>query len=394
MILGILYFNYYKAGDTITYFNIFESLSKLCSSDIKSYMKLIFFAKIPSGLESEFQIANQPRAFTFVRIVSPFCVLSGNNYWILSIYLSLFSFAGLWVLSNTLLRFYKLKPLAVMISFFIFPSVVFWSAGIMKESLIIGTMCIIISLVLNLVHKKNRLTIIVISLLTAFSLVLLYIKFYYFAALFAVLIPYSIIKYFSIKGNKNIFQISKSFRIIFLFLFIISMSFLVSLAHERLHIDTLAETLFLNYTRTIEKSNGNNMYIFEALTSSGKSFLPHTFQALSYGLFGPFLWQCKNLLSLFSGIEDTILLVFFITFLLSNLKKEKINKTDIEEVSVIIYVSILAITMAFASPNWGSLVRYKVGYLPFFLLLILNNNPVIDQLEKRWSFGNLREKKS
>ena len=60
----------------------------------------------------------------------------------------------------------------------------------------------------------------------------------------------------------------------------------------------------------------------------------------------------------------------------------------------IIYVSILAITMAFASPNWGSLVRYKVGYLPFFLLLILNNNPVIDQLEKRWSFGNLREKKS
>jgi hypothetical protein len=171
------------------------------------------------------------------------------------------------------------------------------------------------------------------------------------------------------------------------------MSLIVSFAHEKLRLNALSESLFLNYEGTISKSHGNNTYIYEGLNSSPISFLPHIPMALLYGLFGPFLWHCKNLLALVSGIENTILLIFFITFLLSNLKKEKIGKIDIEEISLIIYVSVLAITMAFASPNWGSLVRYKVGYLPFFLLLILNNNPVIYQLEKRWNVLNLAEKK-
>ncbi len=393
--LGVIYFNYYKAGDTVDYFNALEFLSRLCYSDIKSYTKLILFSEASAELASKLKMMHyyHPRAFIFIRIISPFYILSGNNYWFLSIYLSLFSFLGLWILSNTLLRLYKIKPLAIMVSFFIFPSVVFWSAGIIKESLIMGMLCILVSILLNLVHRSGKFNIVKLGCLLVFSFLLLYIKFYYFAVLFAVLIPYGIIKYLSNKEG-SILQSEKLMRILFLFFVIIFMSFIVSRVHEKLHIDTLAEALFLNYETTIERSHGKNVFLFEGLNASPLSFLRSTPLALSYGLFGPFLWQGQNLLGLISGIENMVILIFFLVFLLSNYNKEKINKIDIEETALIIYISTLAMTMAFASPNWGSLVRYKVGYLPFFLLLILNNNPVIYLLEKRAGFLNRVEKKS
>jgi preprotein translocase subunit Sss1 len=391
--LGVLYFNYYKEGDTISYYNVLELFSKIGYLDVKNYLKLVFFSEIPVGFENQLQIINQPRVSLFIRVISPFYILSGSNYWLLSIYLSLFSFSGLWILSNTLLRLYKIKSWAIMIAFFICPSVVFWSAGFLKESLIIGIMGFLVSTLLNLIDRRMHFSSMKFILLLLFSYILLYIKFYYFAALFAILIPYGIVKYFSgIKGS--ILQSKKSLRILCLFLIIIFVGFIISLAHEKLRIDTLAESIFLNYDSTLKASHGKNVFIFEGLNSNPASFPAHIPTALSYGLFGPFLWQCQNLLALFCGIENTVILIFFITFLLTNMKKEKMNKIDIEEISLIMYVSILAITMAFASPNWGSLVRYKVGYLPFFLLLILNNNPVIYLIEKRWNFLNRAEKKS
>jgi len=210
--------------------------------------------------------------------------------------------------------------------------------------------------------------------------------------LVAVIVPYCLVKYYSFKNG--IKKISTKYQIIALILLILCAAVASSFLNPYLNLNVIAEGLYINYKATLKNSTELNAYTFNGLSTSPFSFIPHIPQALSYGIFGPFLWQCKKIISLISGIENTILLILFISFLLSNFKKDKLSKIGIEEISLSIYVLVLAIFMAFASPNWGSLVRYKVGYLPFFLLLILNNNPAITQLARKLKVLNFSEKKS
>jgi hypothetical protein len=391
LILGVLYFSYYKYGDTVSFCGYLDFLDELFYSNPKDYARLIFFGEISHGLENVPLDFRDMRVFIFIRIISPFYILSSSNYWILSVYLSLFSFFGLWILSNTLIKLYNLKPLVIVISFFTFPSVVFWSSGVIKESLTIGIMCIIISLILNLATRQGHFSILKFVVLLCFSYVLLYMKFYYFVVLFAVILPYGFVKYFY--NTVEVLRINKSYRISLFISLLLVMAIVASFAHPLININIIFETLYLNYQTTLGLTDFNT-YTFEGLSSNPASFISHIPKALSYGIFGPFLWQCKNLITLLNGLENTLLLILFITFLLTNFRKEKLMKIDIEVISLVVYVSTLAIFMAFASPNWGSLVRYKIGYLPFFLLLILNNNPIIFQLERVFSFLNRSEKKS
>ena len=387
LILGIIYFKYYGYGDTNSYYHDLELAKNVLYSSWEKYFKLIFLGDIPDEIKLSSANYRDDRAYSFIRIVSPFYILLGSNYWICSIYLSLFSFFGLWILTNTIIKFYKVNSLALLISFFIFPSVVFWSSGLIKESFIIGAMCIQISIALSMANLLTKRWVLKFSVLLILSLAVLKIKFYYFAVLFAVLVPYSLVKYFSekIPFLKN----NKSYRISVFFLLLIMMTLLASFYHPVLHLDYLSNALYLNYSTTLKFSNSYNTYIFEGLNASPSSFITHIPKALVYGLFGPLLWQCNNLITAINGTENMILIFLFITFLLTNLKKEKLIKIDIEEISLVIYIVTLAMFMAFASPNWGSLVRYKIGYLPFFLLLILNNNIIISQLERRFSFLKL-----
>ncbi len=168
------------------------------------------------------------------------------------------------------------------------------------------------------------------------------------------------------------------------------MSLIASFFHPLLNINRIIDALYTNYSIILIFGT----YKFEGLTPDLLSFLKHSPQALLYGLFGPFFWQTNKLITVLSGIENFVLLILFFLFLFGNFSKRKLSKIDIEALSIIFYIVIVALFMAFASPNWGSLVRYKIGYLPFFLLLILNNNLVIAYIERNLSFLNFSEKKT
>jgi hypothetical protein len=390
LILGIIYFSYYKTGDTISYGKDLDFMCKMFYSDFTGYLKLIFIGEVSEEANKNLLFFWDIRAFTFLRMISPFYVLSGSNYWIFSIYLSLFSFCGLWLLSNTLINLYKLKSIVVLISFFVFPSVVFWSSGVIKESLAMGMIGIILSILLNLANRQGNFTIMKFFVLIIFSFALFYVKYYYFAIFFAVIVPYGLIKYSSLRIEK--LRTNKLYRISLFIFLIITMTFLASFLHPLLNINKFFQALYLNYNNTLNHSLVSNSFVYDGLTPDPFSFLTNSPKALLFGLFGPFIWQTSKLISGIGGIENTFLIILFIVFLVKFFRDKLIFKIDIEEIALIIYISILAACMAFASPNWGSLVRYKIAYLPFFLLLILNNNPIIVQLERKIPFLNFSEK--
>lgn len=385
LVLGIIFFNYYGYGDQVAYLRDLEFLNKVFYSSPLDYCKLIFLREIPSGItEGSIYYFNDIRAYAFIRVISPLYIFSGSSYWMLSIYLSLFSFTGLWILANTLIKLYKINATVILISFFIYPSVVFWSSGVMKESFSMGMMAIVISMMLNLANRQNNFTVLKFILLLLFFGFLLIIKYYYLAALIAVLFPYAFVKYLS--GTIEILKENKSFRIILFFMVVLVASFVASFSHPLLNPSKIAESLYSNYSITLIGCDQISFYTFEGLSADPGSFIQHIPKSVIYGIFGPFLGQKNNLLMFINEFENAILLILFVTFILNNLKKERLVKIDLEIISLLLYTIVLASFMAFASPNWGTLVRYKVGYLPFFLLAILNNNSLVYFIERRLNF--------
>jgi hypothetical protein len=50
---------------------------------------------------------------------------------------------------------------------------------------------------------------------------------------------------------------------------------------------------------------------------------------------------------------------------------------------ILVYVVLLCVLLALSTPNLGTLSRYRVGFLPFFVFVIAYGNPLINFLKKR-----------
>jgi hypothetical protein len=126
--LGLLYSFYYNGGDT---FLFFEKAKDLLALPVDQYLNEIFLTSIPHEERS---------VLPMTKITSLILVLTGKNYWLATLYFSLFSFAGTFYFLIALSTKYPEVRKSAVLAFLFFPSVVFWSSGILKESIVFGIM--------------------------------------------------------------------------------------------------------------------------------------------------------------------------------------------------------------------------------------------------------------
>src|SRR5688572_17474950 len=132
--LGLVYKYYYSIGDTFTYFQDGVRLASLATTDVTSYLSFLWAGDDSFPVWEEL-FYKQPRAMFLSKITSLFCILTADNYWMISAYFSAISFGAAWLLVKKICLSYKGVELSAIIGFLFFPSLVFWSAGLIKESL-------------------------------------------------------------------------------------------------------------------------------------------------------------------------------------------------------------------------------------------------------------------
>jgi hypothetical protein len=98
-------------------------------------------------------------------------------------------------------------------------------------------------------------------------------------------------------------------------------------------------------------------------------------------LFRPFPWEAGNIFQIMVSIENMIMLVFFFMALVQ-LKRMNTSPWRLLIFSLIVYVVLACVFITLSTPNFGTLSRYRAGYIPFFALLILIDNPATAKLEK------------
>ncbi|HYG19779.1 MAG TPA: hypothetical protein VD816_12665, partial [Ohtaekwangia sp.] len=152
-----------------------------------------------------------------------------------------------------------------------------------------------------------------------------------------------------------------------------------SVIHPNFYPERFLEVIVSNYESFIEISDPGDAIVYENLQPDAGHILWHTPKALLSGLFRPLLWESQNGLQLVIAMENTVLLICFIAAMAS--WKYVFRSTyRVLIFSAIVYIFLLCVFLALSTPNFGTLVRYRVGFLPFFILLILIKNPLTRRL--------------
>jgi len=146
--LGIIYSTYYETSDTFTFFQLASDHADIARNDFSSYLNFLFS-------KQDGYYLGEHRTIFYTKITSVLALATGNNYWITSIFFSLLSFFSAWYLSNTIARLFPEYKIAACIAFLFFPSLVFWSSGIIKESLAMAAMFFLAALFKTLDERTN-----------------------------------------------------------------------------------------------------------------------------------------------------------------------------------------------------------------------------------------------
>lgn len=370
--LGLVYTYYYSVSDTFVYFSDAVKLAALARRDFAAYAGLLFSDTNLDLVTLTFQ---EPRALLLTKITSVFCLLTNDNYWVTGFYYSLISFLAAWFLVKTLDRHIPAARNAALAAFLFLPSVVFWSSGLLKESLALAALYFLTAMFLK-AWFGDKLVLWqyltgVLALWICWNL-----KYYYVALFVPVVFTSLLYKYLLAKRMQS--SPARSM-LIWLAMFVFPVA-IVSFFHPNFHAARLLDVVVENNSAYQVLSDPEDLIHFHHLEAAPFSFLKNAPWALFSGLFRPLFWETSALIQVLPGIENTVILLFFLAACL----RYRTFFSSPLLLSATVYVVLLCILITLSTPNFGTLSRYRTGYISFFVMMILSNNPLLKYMERSW----------
>lgn len=331
--LGLIFYEYYGFGDTISFFEAAKN------ADVLSF-------------------SGQPRSQFFIQLITPLVYLTGNSYWITSLYLSLFSFISTWYAVQLFIDIYPKHQWVIATSFLFVPSIVFWSSGIMKDVVSFGALHVLISISVY-TYAKQRISVIHILCILICLFLLFKIKHYllitylFFAGL---LFTYSLMK--------RLPKAWKALSVLVFALFLLSTQYI----HPYLKLERIPLTLLQNNQIILEKSTPENRMDIVLKGDRWIDVIKLAPKALHAGIFRPSVLDHTPILGWVHRLENFFLTcLIFLSILIVIRDKPKIDYALL--MTALISIGALAVLLAIATPNFGTLVRYKNAYLPYLFML-------------------------
>jgi hypothetical protein len=375
--LGLIYIYYYSASDTWQFFEDAKKLSAVGRENFSSYLKIFFDLNNNQNLPD--LLNNDLRAIFFIKIISSFLLISMDSYWVCAAYFSLLAFISSWVLHREIVSRYPNSFRASALAFLIFPSVIFWSSGLEKESIALCGIYFLASVFLKIMvnEKLNKF----IWLLVIVACFIVWSLKYYWAIIFFV----SVFTALSIRFMSSRVLIVMKYQIVAWVMLFITIGMALSFAHPNFYISRLLEVIISNYNDFALISDPKNLIHYFQFEQTWISMVINSPWALFSGLFRPVIGQGQGILGWMASIENFFLFVLFLGSML-NIRKGFAHSKEIIFLAMLSYCVVLSIFLALSTPNLGTLSRYRVGFLPFFVFIISYRNPLIEWIcnKVRW----------
>ena len=349
--LGLIYKSHYYGGDTWHYYDAAKLLADLPLNEWWTELQNEEIGSFP----------NQPRAIFFTKIVSTVIVITKGNYWVVASYFSTLSFLAYWFFYRQIRSTLPNIKWPVVIGFLLFPSSVFWSAGILKGVLTNASITFVSAFCLKLFYRKKihpgEIFITIVCVILLFT-----IKYY----LFIVLLPVVLYALFDRRAHR--LGLSKVFRGTVYISILLLTVLAAPKVNPNLRILDLPSAVYKNQLQ-IQVSTSNESDIDLLIEPTWGSFLSRVPKAVAAGLFGPTIFNHGSIWSWAPRLENLILAILTVISI-GLLIRQKLWEPDILVIASLVLILTLATILPLASPNFGTLVRYRAPFIPFLVVLV------------------------
>src|SRR5690606_20241367 len=185
-----------------------------------------------------------------------------------------------------------------------FPSAVFWSSGLIKESVAMSCLFFLVAVTLRL-WRGGRVTIWQWILFLPAVWLLWGLKYYYLAVLLPVI--------FTELLMQRVIRPRLAMRpgidvLVWLAVFMVP-AVAASFVHPNFYPERFLEVVVSNYEVFERISDTGDMIVFPDLAPEVGSILKYAPRAVFSGLYRPFLWEASGTLQIISSLENALLVV-------------------------------------------------------------------------------------
>lgn len=375
--VGFIYQFYYNGGDTYNYHT--HGSRHIWEAFVESPAKGVQLLTNSDGnYENVYRYASKiifytdPPSYVIVKTAAFFDLFTFSSYSATAICFALLSFAGMWLFFLTFYEQYPTLHRGFALAAFFIPSVFFWGSGLLKDTLTLSCLGVATYTIYRIFIRK-RFNFLHIGLLLVSLYILYNVKIY----ILLTFLPASIVWIFL--GNLQAIR-SVVLRLMlapFIITIAVGLGYFAMLKagedNAKYSLKNVAKTAQVTAydIRYWTGRDAGSGYTLGELDGTFGSMIRLAPQAINVSLFRPYLWEVRNPLMLLSAVESLLLLLMSLYILF---------KTNIRGLKAMMNPNVvfaLAFSIAFAFAvgvstfNFGTLVRYKIPLLPFFLVALI-----------------------
>lgn len=371
--IGLVYQYYYGiAGDTGNYFINAKMVAAVSNHSLSDFLELVF-KPIASTLDVRRQIPWTDYGFGYsesnnfpIRILAVLELITFKSYLPTAVLFAFLTFQGIWKAYTAFVNIFPALYKQFAIAFLFMPSVFFWGSGILKDALIMGALG-------WLFYSSYTFFILRIKVLTSAIIlfcsiaVIVIVKAYVALAFLPSLLFWIFFQYRSRIQSYYLRTVALP-AIIFLVaigaLFIINT---IGADDKQYSADNLVEQAALFNANNMEAGSTLDLGVTEGM--GPLQVLKIAPLAIITTLFRPFIFEVKNPLMLLSALEG-MYIMYLVGLILYNAGMTAALKVIGNNPLVsfcLIFSLVFAFAIGFSTSNFGTLVRYKIPCIPFFI---------------------------
>lgn len=369
---AMIYQFYYGGGDT---YNFFHDSSIIWQAlNTKPEVGLQIISDTPGTLNPATQAYTaymyfyvDKQSMILIKIAALLGIPTYNTYLAIAFFFAFFSFTGVWAMYKAFVDMYPMLYKRMAFACFMVPAAFFWGSGLMKDTLIVGALGWgVHSFYFGVIKRRNLLSNIIVLL---FSIWLMQAIKIYVAMCF---LPAA--------ATWLLLNFRSSIRIGLLRALILPIVLLASVPIAYVAVSKLTEGTRFSFeeigatTKTNTEWNaisGAASYSLGEYDGTIGSVISKFPAAVFVSLFQPFLWQARNPLMVLAALQATFILFLTLqTFFKAGLKFFNIVINQPFFAFCLIFTIILAFGTGVGSGNYGSLDRYRIPFIPFYISMM------------------------
>ncbi|MFN4312845.1 MAG: hypothetical protein ACK4E0_01035 [Chitinophagaceae bacterium] len=387
---------YYGGGDTEMYFFATKDMKEAIGQGDLTFGELFVTEQMDpeSTLAIYFDQDNEKYpVYGFMRSSSNFLVpklavvpayLFLNSFVAICMVFSFFALGGMIRLYKLFVHYFPNMKSEIALATLFLPSACYWSSGLLKDSICYGSIGFLLYGIYSLLVLRRRM-------LGSLIWVLLggYFLYTIKAYILLALVPGICFWLFGLlgAGTSNI-ALKRVIMAVAIGMATLGGVFLVNYLTSsetlaKFSLDNLLETS--SQSRSIYERDGirNTGAYFEINTSSPALMVVNGLVAT---FFRPFPWEISSAIVLLSAAESLVFLMLILYLFFKRGLLAPFRKIFSEPILILCFSFsvVFAVSIGVSATNFGSLSRYKIPCLPFYLIFVLASYHLLGQTYPAW----------